>query len=98
MESSPTYRSGGWLHVAAFPDGSSFLIAHVGETDCLDCVLHDLPRDRSGTRLPPGRQACWPPVIVAALLLDVVFLAAALGPAAKWVIPTLVVSRRDAKT
>jgi hypothetical protein len=39
-----------------------------------------------------------PPVIVAALLLDVVFLAASLGQAAKWVIPTLVVSRRDAKT
>jgi hypothetical protein len=35
---------------------------------------------------------------VAALLLDVIFLAAALGQAAKWVIPTLVVSRRDAKT
>jgi hypothetical protein len=37
--------------------------------------------------LPPGDRRAGPPVIVAALLLDVVFLAAAL--AAKWVIPTL---------
>jgi hypothetical protein len=64
-----------------------------------ECVLHDLPRDRSGTRASAkADRRAGPPVIVAALLLDVVFLAAALGPAAKWVIPTLVVSRRDAKT
>jgi hypothetical protein len=58
-----------------------------------------LPRDRSRTRAsatPTG--VLGPPVIVATQLLDVVFLAAALGQAAKWVIPTLVVSLRDAKT
>jgi hypothetical protein len=46
--------------------------------------LHDLPRLEWYSRFRQADRRAGSPVIVAALLLDVVFLAAALGQAAKW--------------